>query len=84
MYSKADFIIINSTLKICYCRCVTVQLYAVVVPLTTQGSKQRLRLCAEAEKRLKEFGRNELPEKTTPSWLVFLKQMWAPMPIMIW
>jgi magnesium-transporting ATPase (P-type) len=44
----------------------------------------RKTLFAEAEKRLKEFGRNELPEKVTPSWLVFLKQMWAPMPIMIW
>jgi hypothetical protein len=29
-------------------------------------------------------GRNELPEKHVPSWMVFLLQMKAPMPIMIW
>jgi H+-transporting ATPase len=39
---------------------------------------------AEAAELLKQWGRNELPEKVTPSWLVFLQQMWAPMPIMIW
>lgn len=38
----------------------------------------------EAEKRLAQFGRNELPEKMTPKWLIFLQQFWAPMPIMIW
>ena len=38
----------------------------------------------EAAKRLEKYGRNELPEKTDPKWLVFLRQFWAPMPIMIW
>eukprot|EP00672_Neobodo_designis_P023281 CAMPEP_0174849236 /NCGR_PEP_ID=MMETSP1114-20130205/14320_1 /TAXON_ID=312471 /ORGANISM="Neobodo designis, Strain CCAP 1951/1" /LENGTH=46 /DNA_ID= /DNA_START= /DNA_END= /DNA_ORIENTATION= len=27
---------------------------------------------AEAAARLKQFGRNELPEKTTPGWVIFL------------
>eukprot|EP00595_Chromulina_sp_UTEXLB2642_P003247 CAMPEP_0196763184 /NCGR_PEP_ID=MMETSP1095-20130614/3616_1 /TAXON_ID=96789 ORGANISM="Chromulina nebulosa, Strain UTEXLB2642" /NCGR_SAMPLE_ID=MMETSP1095 /ASSEMBLY_ACC=CAM_ASM_000446 /LENGTH=723 /DNA_ID=CAMNT_0042115873 /DNA_START=42 /DNA_END=2210 /DNA_ORIENTATION=- len=39
---------------------------------------------AEAEKRLLEYGRNELEDKKTPKWLIFLQQLWAPMPIMIW
>lgn len=38
----------------------------------------------EAAKRLKKYGPNELPEKVDPKWLVFLRQFWAPMPIMIW
>jgi H+-transporting ATPase len=38
----------------------------------------------EAAKRLKKYGPNELPEKIDPKWLVFLRQFWAPMPIMIW
>ncbi|GFR41407.1 hypothetical protein Agub_g2090 [Astrephomene gubernaculifera] len=38
----------------------------------------------EAEELLRVHGRNELEEKTTPSWLVFLKQLIQPMPIMIW
>jgi magnesium-transporting ATPase (P-type) len=38
----------------------------------------------EAEARLLEYGRNELPEKVDPKWLIFLRQFWAPMPIMIW
>ena len=38
----------------------------------------------EAEKRLKQYGLNELPEKVDPKWLIFLRQFWAPMPIMIW
>jgi H+-transporting ATPase len=38
----------------------------------------------EAERRLAEYGPNELPEKVDPKWLVFLRQFWAPMPIMIW
>ncbi|KAK9815431.1 hypothetical protein WJX72_003597 [[Myrmecia] bisecta] len=29
-------------------------------------------------------GRNELEEKSTPSWVIFLKQLYGPMPIMIW
>jgi H+-transporting ATPase len=38
----------------------------------------------EAEELLKKYGRNELPEKADPKWLIFLRQFWAPMPIMIW
>jgi len=38
----------------------------------------------DAEKLLAKYGRNELPEKYTPKWLLFLSQFWAPMPIMIW
>ena len=32
----------------------------------------------------KWFGLNQLPEKVTPKWLIFLSQFWQPMPIMIW
>ena len=39
---------------------------------------------AEAEELLKTWGRNELEEKNVPSWLIFLQQLYAPMPIMIW
>lgn len=38
----------------------------------------------EAKARLAQYGRNELPEKVDPKWLIFLRQFWAPMPIMIW
>jgi magnesium-transporting ATPase (P-type) len=38
----------------------------------------------EAEKRLEQYGRNELPDHVDPKWLIFLRQFWAPMPIMIW
>jgi magnesium-transporting ATPase (P-type) len=38
----------------------------------------------EATKLLEVHGRNELPEKSDPKWLLFLRQFWAPMPIMIW
>jgi len=38
----------------------------------------------EADALLKQWGRNELVEKRTPSWLVFLQQLYQPMPIMIW
>jgi len=33
---------------------------------------------------LQQWGKNELEEKKTPSWLVFVKQLYFPMPIMIW
>jgi magnesium-transporting ATPase (P-type) len=39
---------------------------------------------AEAAIRLAKYGRNEITEKVTPKWLLFLSQFWAPMPIMIW
>jgi magnesium-transporting ATPase (P-type) len=38
----------------------------------------------EAAKLLEIHGKNELPEKSDPKWLIFLRQFWAPMPIMIW
>mmetsp|Transcript_29117 Transcript_29117/g.62748 ORF Transcript_29117/g.62748 Transcript_29117/m.62748 type:complete len:961 (+) Transcript_29117:166-3048(+) len=33
---------------------------------------------------LEKYGRNELPEKSTPKWYIFVSQLWQPMPIMIW
>ena len=30
------------------------------------------------------WGRNELEEKRTPKWLIFVQQLYQPMPIMIW
>ena len=39
---------------------------------------------AEATRRLHIYGKNELPEKVTPLWYVFLSLLWQPMPIMIW
>ncbi|GBG70142.1 hypothetical protein CBR_g6273 [Chara braunii] len=38
----------------------------------------------EASNLLAIHGRNELEEKVTPSWLIFLRQLYAPMPILIW
>jgi hypothetical protein len=38
----------------------------------------------EAAILLAKHGPNELPEKIEPKWKIFLKQFWAPMPIMIW
>ncbi|KNC77588.1 hypothetical protein SARC_09955 [Sphaeroforma arctica JP610] len=38
----------------------------------------------EAQALLAQFGRNELQEKTVPKWMVFLQQLYQPMPIMIW
>eukprot|EP01116_Phalansterium_solitarium_P005452 TRINITY_DN170_c0_g1_i1.p1 TRINITY_DN170_c0_g1~~TRINITY_DN170_c0_g1_i1.p1 ORF type:complete len:1049 (-),score=200.83 TRINITY_DN170_c0_g1_i1:289-3435(-) len=39
---------------------------------------------SEATELLKQYGRNELEEKATPKWLVYLQQLYGPMPIMIW
>jgi H+-transporting ATPase len=39
---------------------------------------------AEAEALLAIHGRNELPEKITPKWLIFCRTLWEPMPLMIW
>jgi H+-transporting ATPase len=39
---------------------------------------------AEAERLLQIHGRNELPEKKTPGWVIFLRCLWGPMPIAIW
>ena len=38
----------------------------------------------EAEIRLQKYGRNSLPEKVTPGWLIFLKCLWGPMPLALW
>ena len=38
----------------------------------------------EAEELLSKYGRNELPEKITPKWLIFCRLLWQPMPVMIW
>eukprot|EP01111_Echinosteliopsis_oligospora_P009981 TRINITY_DN3021_c0_g1_i1.p1 TRINITY_DN3021_c0_g1~~TRINITY_DN3021_c0_g1_i1.p1 ORF type:complete len:1047 (+),score=290.77 TRINITY_DN3021_c0_g1_i1:125-3265(+) len=39
---------------------------------------------AEAERALQQYGRNELPEKVTPKWYIFVSLLWQPMPVMIW
>jgi len=39
---------------------------------------------AEAEVLLYKHGRNELPEKVTPKWYIFLSILSEPMPLMIW
>lgn len=39
---------------------------------------------AEVNDLLAKYGRNELEEKVTPKWLLFLQQLYGPMPIMIW
>jgi len=39
---------------------------------------------AEAAARLAQYGRNELPEKSTPGWVIFLRCLWGPMPIALW
>jgi H+-transporting ATPase len=39
---------------------------------------------AEAAKLLAQYGPNALPEKTKPKWLIYVEQLWQPMPIMIW
>jgi len=39
---------------------------------------------AEAESLLAKYGRNELEEKKKPKWLIFMEQLWQPMPIMLW
>jgi magnesium-transporting ATPase (P-type) len=39
---------------------------------------------AEAEERLNKYGKNELPEHVEPKWLIFVKLLWGPMPILLW
>ena len=36
------------------------------------------------EKRMREWGPNELPEKKRHPLLILLSYFWGPMPIMIW
>ncbi|CUE96291.1 P-type H+-ATPase, putative [Bodo saltans] len=38
----------------------------------------------EAHRLLAIHGRNELPEKKTPGWVIFVRCLWGPMPIAIW
>ena len=38
----------------------------------------------QADKLLAKYGKNELSEHVDPKWLLFLRQFYAPMPIMIW
>lgn len=38
---------------------------------------------AEADRRLEQYGRNEIPEKVTPWYIMLLKQFAGPMPFMI-
>eukprot|EP01040_Poterioochromonas_malhamensis_P007402 gene7402-7984_t len=38
----------------------------------------------EAKVLLEKWGRNELMDKKKPKWLIFMEQLWQPMPIMIW
>jgi H+-transporting ATPase len=39
---------------------------------------------AEAAERILKYGKNELPEKITPKWQIFVGLLIQPMPIMIW
>jgi len=39
---------------------------------------------AQAAELLAKYGRNELPEKITPKWLIFVRLLYQPMPVMIW
>lgn len=39
---------------------------------------------AEAQRLLEQWGRNELSEKKKSKLLIFMEQLWQPMPIMIW
>jgi len=60
------------------------------MPVTMTRSKTVVNLDSEglssalAEELLKKFGRNELPETKKPNWLIFLEQLYQPMPLMIW
>jgi H+-transporting ATPase len=38
----------------------------------------------QAAKLLEQWGKNELPEKITPKWLIFCRLLVGPMPIMLW
>jgi H+-transporting ATPase len=37
-----------------------------------------------AAELLEQWGKNELPEKVTPAWLIFCKLLIGPMPIVLW
>jgi H+-transporting ATPase len=38
----------------------------------------------QAAKLLEQWGKNELPEKITPKWLIFCRLLIGPMPIVLW
>ena len=38
----------------------------------------------EATIRLMKYGRNCLPEKHTPGWIIFVRCLWGPMPAALW
>jgi len=38
----------------------------------------------ESQDLLDKYGPNQLPETVVPKWLIFLQQLWQPMPVMIW
>ncbi|EPY34962.1 H+-transporting ATPase [Angomonas deanei] len=38
----------------------------------------------EAERLLDKYGYNELPEKKTPSWVIYVRGLWGPMPAALW
>lgn len=56
---------------------------------TTEGSQEQERTMeqglssAEAQKRLEQFGPNEIPEHHDPSWLVLFRKVWGPVPWML-
>jgi len=61
------------------------------IPMDEEGSGKVKEFVAskglttqQAQELLEKWGRNELAEKTKPKWLIFLEQLWQPMPIMIW
>lgn len=38
----------------------------------------------EAEDLLERYGPNQLPEKVTPSWVIYVRGLWGPMPAALW
>jgi H+-transporting ATPase len=38
----------------------------------------------EADRRLQQYGRNQLPDDSVPKWYLLLSQFWKPMAIMLW
>lgn len=61
------------------------------IPLTEEGHEKTKEFVpskgltsSQAKIYLDRYGRNELPEKKKPKWLIFAEQLWQPMPVMIW